>query len=76
LEFSKNLGKFKAQSSDEILARYRNLFPELISTDSEVDVRTEVHKFMEKLKVNIEFFSVGLSEIKINSRKCQEQETL
>ena len=46
----------------QLLARYRNLYPEHISTELSGDARVDTQKFVEKVQVNIEFFDVDSSE--------------
>ena len=54
--------KMNQLSVSELLARYRNLYPEHVSTEPTGDARVESQKFVEKVQVNIEFFDVRSSE--------------
>lgn len=44
---------------NELLARYRGLFVEHVSSEVEGDARVASQKFVEKVQVNIEFFDVS-----------------
>lgn len=60
----------------EILARYRSLFPEYASTPLDLDARTEIEKFANKVKVNVEFFEVDSPETAGSGRVHPPQEAL
>lgn len=57
-EFNKRLLNYNSISVKEILARYRNLYPEMAASELNMDLRAEIDKFASKVKVNIEFFEV------------------
>jgi len=57
-EFNKKLLNYNSVTVKEILARYRNQYPELVNMEMDMEIRTEVEKFSEKVNVNVEFFTV------------------
>lgn len=58
-EFNKRLLSYDSVSVKEILARYRNLYPELATSELNMDLRTDIDQFSSKVKVNVEFFEVS-----------------
>ena len=59
--------KLNSLAINELLARYRGLFVEHVSSEREGDDRVESQKFVEKVQVNIEFFDVIWLEVEGNS---------
>ena len=53
---------YSSISVKEILARYRNLYPEMATSELNMDLRNDIDKFSSKVKVNIEFFEVVSQE--------------
>ena len=56
------LFEYNSISKNEILARYLQHFPELANLPLNPQIRVDVSEFCGKVKINIEFFKVGLSE--------------
>lgn len=61
-ESNNRLFEYISISNKEILARYLQHFPELANLPLNTEIRVDVREFCGKVKVNIEFFKVGLSE--------------
>ena len=59
---TKDLLNYMGISVREILARYRNQFPEFVDCASDSNLREEIDRFERRLKVNIEFFEVSSVE--------------
>ena len=75
-KFNKRLLYYNSVTVREILARYRNQFPELVNTVVDPDIRGEVERFSSKVKVNVDFFQVSSAETKGTRGKHPRQTAL